>query len=41
MSRNEFAASLFDAEARRRASFLKAYAPLAGRDVRVGLSARF
>lgn len=34
-------ANLFDAEARRHASFLKDYAPLTGRDVRVGLSARF
>lgn len=33
--------NLFDAEARRHASFLKDYAPRAGRDVRVGLSVRF
>lgn len=32
-------ANLFDAEARRHASFLKDYAPPAGRNVRVGLSA--
>ncbi|MDG5487262.1 TonB-dependent receptor [Sphingomonas sp. BGYR3] len=34
------ASNLFDVEARRHASFLKDYAPLAGRDVRLGLSAR-
>ncbi|OWK27703.1 TonB-dependent receptor [Sphingomonas mucosissima] len=35
------AANLFNVEARRHASFLKDYAPLVGRDVRLGLSARF
>jgi iron complex outermembrane receptor protein len=35
------AANLFNVEARRHASFLKDYAPLAGRDLRLGLSARF
>lgn len=34
------AANLFDVVARRHASFLKDYAPLAGRDVRLGLSIR-
>ena len=35
------ASNLFDVEARRHASFLKDYAPLAGRDIRLGLNARF
>lgn len=35
------AANVFDVEARRHASFLKDYAPLAGRDIRLGLSAGF
>jgi len=35
------ASNLFDVEARRHASFLKDYAPLAGRDIRLGVSARF
>ena len=34
------ASNLFDAVARRHASFLKDYAPLAGRDVRLGLNIR-
>jgi len=34
------AANLFDVEARRHASFLKDFAPLLGRDIRLGLSAR-
>ncbi|NJC33305.1 iron complex outermembrane receptor protein [Sphingomonas jejuensis] len=33
--------NIFDVEARRHASFLKDYAPLAGRDIRVGGSIRF
>lgn len=33
--------NLFDAVARRHASFLKDYAPLAGRDMRLGVAARF
>jgi len=33
--------NLFDAEARRHASFLKDYAPLAGRDVRLGVKLAF
>lgn len=33
------ASNLLDAEARRHASFLKDFAPLAGRDIRIGLSA--
>ena len=32
------ASNLFDAEARRHASFLKDYAPLTGRDIRLGMS---
>ncbi|PWQ83793.1 TonB-dependent receptor, partial [Stenotrophomonas maltophilia] len=34
------ASNLFDVVARRHASFLKDYAPLAGRDVRLGVSIR-
>jgi iron complex outermembrane receptor protein len=33
--------NIFDADARRHASFLKDFAPLAGRDVRVTLRASF
>ena len=33
--------NLFDVEARRHASFLKDYAPLAGRDLRVGARVEF